>query len=145
MIFTARDRRDKSNQENQERRKPEKQESGAAELATQGSQVGRPLLWAPLPRRAEDCPPYLLVRDGGAGWAGKMDDFEALEADFAAPFFKIGSRIAIEIQSGGGRIEIFRVRAVDLTIEEFHCHKRIEKSCDAARMQVKFPCRSPHL
>ena len=36
---------------------------------------------------------HLFVRDGGAGWAGKMDDFEALEADFAAPFFEIGGRI----------------------------------------------------
>ena len=36
---------------------------------------------------------HLFVRDGRAGWAGKMDDFEALEADFAAPFFEIGGRI----------------------------------------------------
>jgi hypothetical protein len=45
-------------------RKPGKQETakwGAGELATQGLQVGRPLPWAPLVRRAEDCPPYLLV------------------------------------------------------------------------------------
>jgi hypothetical protein len=45
---------------------------------------------------------------------------------------------AVEIQSGGGRVEIFRVGAVALTFEEFHCHERIEKICDAARMQVKF-------
>src|SRR6266581_1790683 len=45
---------------------------------------------------------------------------------------------AIEIQSGGGRVEIFRVGAVAFTIEEFHCHERIEKICDAAGMQVKF-------
>ena len=31
------------------------------ELAMQGLRVGRPLLWAPLLRRAEDCPPYLLA------------------------------------------------------------------------------------
>ena len=36
---------------------------------------------------------HLFVSDGRAGWAGKMDDFEALEADFAAPFFEIGGRI----------------------------------------------------
>ena len=36
---------------------------------------------------------HLLVRDGRAGGAGKMDDFEALEADCAAPFFEIGGRI----------------------------------------------------
>ena len=70
----------------------------------QGLPVGRPLLWAPLLRRAKDCPPYLtrarsrpirylLVRDRRAGWACKMDDFEALEADFAAPFLEIGGRI----------------------------------------------------
>ena len=47
----------------------------------------------PYLRRAEDCPPYLLVRDRSAGWAGKMDDFEAIEAGFVAPFFKIGGRI----------------------------------------------------
>ena len=35
----------------------------------------------------------LLVRDRRAGWAGKMNDFEALEANFAAPFFEIGGRI----------------------------------------------------
>src|SRR5437763_5783516 len=45
---------------------------------------------------------------------------------------------AVEIESGGGRVEIFRVGAVALTFEEFHCHERIEKICDAARMQVKF-------
>jgi hypothetical protein len=42
-------------------RKPGKQETGkrgAGELATQYLQVGRPLLWAPLVWRAEDCPPY---------------------------------------------------------------------------------------
>src|SRR4029450_2070914 len=39
--------------------------------------------------------------------------------------------------SGGGRVEIFRVGAVALTFEEFHCHERIEKICDAVRMQVK--------
>ena len=45
-------------------RKPGKQETaerGAGELATQGLQVGPPLPWAPLVRRAENCPPYLLV------------------------------------------------------------------------------------
>jgi len=47
--------------------------------------------------------------------------------------------VAVEIQSGRGRIEIFRLVAVALTFEEFHCHERIEKICDAARMQVKFP------
>ena len=62
--------------------------------------------WAPLLTRARNCPPYLLaaprriptvrdpprllVSDRGAGWAGEMDDFEAIEADFAAPFFEIG-------------------------------------------------------
>ena len=35
----------------------------------------------------------LLVRDRGAGWAGKMHDFEALEADSAEPFFEIRSGI----------------------------------------------------
>jgi len=124
---------------------------------------------------------HLFVRDGRAGWTGKMDDFEAIEADFTAPFFKIGGRIiervaavlgfvlgfpgaqrfrqiipvleqpriehlrdstnvaraaAVEIQSGGRRVEIFRVGA--LTFEKFHCHERIEKICDAAMMQVKF-------
>src|SRR6266576_4409240 len=77
-------------------RKPGKQETaerGAGELATQGLQVERPLLWAPLVRRAEDYPPYLLVRDCSTRRAGKMDDFEAVEADCAAPFFEIGSRI----------------------------------------------------
>jgi hypothetical protein len=44
---------------------------------------------------------------------------------------------AAEIQSGGGRVKIFRVGTVALTFEEFHCHERIEKICDAARMQVK--------
>src|ERR1043166_6545310 len=34
-----------------------------------------------------------LVSDFGAGWAGKMDHFEMLEADFAAPFLEIGGRI----------------------------------------------------
>jgi hypothetical protein len=77
-------------------RKPGKEETAkrrAGELARQGLQVGRPLLWAPLIRRAEDCPPYLLVRDCSTRRAGEMDDFEALEAGFAAPFFKIGGRI----------------------------------------------------
>jgi hypothetical protein len=73
-------------EKNQETRK-------AGKLATKGLQVGRPLLWAPLLRRAKDCPPYLLVRDRGAGWAGKMDDFEPLETDFATPFFEISGRI----------------------------------------------------
>jgi len=36
---------------------------------------------------------HLFVRDCRAGWARKMDDFEALKADFAAPFFEIRGRI----------------------------------------------------
>ena len=74
-------------------REPEKQETakrGTVGLATQGLQVERPLPWAPLVRRAEDCPPYRLVSDCSTRWAGKMEHFEAFEADFAAPFFKIG-------------------------------------------------------
>ena len=74
-------------------RKPEKQETakrGTVGLATQGLQVERPLPWAPLVRRAEDCPPYRLVSDCSTRWAGKMEHFEAFEADFAAPFFEIG-------------------------------------------------------
>ena len=70
-------------------------ERGAGELAAQGLQVGRPLLWVPLVRRVpmRRGPPYLLVRDCSTRRAGKMDDFEAIEADFAAPFFEIGGRI----------------------------------------------------
>jgi hypothetical protein len=51
---------------------------------------------------------------------------------------------AVEIQSGGGRVEVFRVGAVALSFEEFHCHERIEKICDAPRMQIKFlaDCRA---
>ena len=37
--------------------------------------------------------PYLFVGDGGAGWACEVNDFETFEADFAAPFFKIGGRV----------------------------------------------------
>jgi hypothetical protein len=50
----------------------------------------------------------------------------------------VAQAAAVEIQGGIGRIEIFRVGAVAFTLEEFHCHKRIEKICDAATMQVKF-------
>jgi hypothetical protein len=46
--------------------------------------------------------------------------------------------IAVEIQSGGGRVEISRLGAVALTLEELHRHQRIKKICDAARMQFKF-------
>src|SRR5262245_7671520 len=49
-----------------------------------------PLLWCVLTCRDPSC---LLVRNRGAGWAGKMDDFEALEAGFATPFFEIGGGI----------------------------------------------------
>src|SRR5882724_10460969 len=124
-------------------RKPGKQETaerGTGELATQGLQVERPLLWAPLVRRAEDCAPYLLVRDCSTRRAGKMDDFEAVEADFAA-YNSSNMFLPPCLVSFCGfpvRIEIFRVSAVALTFEEFHCHERIEKICDVARMQVKF-------
>lgn len=69
-------------------------------------------------------PTYLYAiaaLDGPARW------ITSKRSDFAAPFFKIG-----------GRVEVFRVGAVAFTIEEFHCHERIEKTCDAARMQVEF-------
>ena len=51
---------------------------------------------------------------------------------------EVARAVAVEIQSSGGRIEIFRVGAVAVTFKEFHCHERIEKIRDAARMQVKF-------
>ena len=71
---------------NQETRKQRTGES-------QKLQVGRPLRWTPPFRRAEDCSLYLLVRDRDTRRTGKMNNFEAIEADFAAPFFKIGGRI----------------------------------------------------
>src|SRR5437870_6673720 len=52
---------------------------------------------------------------------------------------------AVEIQSGGGRVEIFRVGAVALTFEEFHCLERIEKICDAREDADEVSCRSPRL
>ena len=33
---------------------------------------------------------HLFVRDRGAGWPRKMDNFETVEADFATPFLEIG-------------------------------------------------------
>ena len=36
---------------------------------------------------------HLFVRNRRTRWAGEMEHFEALEADFAGPFFKIGGRI----------------------------------------------------
>ena len=90
LIIAHREHRDENNCET---RKVRSMETGGEELETQELSVGRPLLWAPPFRRAEHCPPYLLVRDRRAGWAGEMDDFEALEADFATPFFEIGGRI----------------------------------------------------
>ena len=44
-------------------------------------------------RYAEGLPFSLLVGNRGAGWSRKMDNFEAFEADFAAPFLEIGGRI----------------------------------------------------
>jgi hypothetical protein len=70
----------------------ESRKKGAGELATKGLRVGDHSCG----RRSfgvERTPSYLLVRDCRARWAGKMDDFEALEADFATPFFEIGGRI----------------------------------------------------
>ena len=56
-------------------------------------QVGRPFLWAPSFGAQRTARPTSFVSDGGARWAGKMDDLETFEADFAAPFFEIGRRI----------------------------------------------------
>ena len=50
----------------------------------------------------------------------------------------VARAVAVEEQSGGGRIEIFGVSAVALTFEEFHCHERIEKIRHAAGMQFQF-------
>ena len=81
--------------ESERNQKTRKQRNFDPELATKRFQVGPPLLWAPFLRRVvtRRGPPCLLVRDRGAGWARKMDDFEAPEADFAAPLFEIGGRI----------------------------------------------------
>ena len=65
----------------------------AGELATQGLQVGRPLPWAPSFGAQRTARPTSFISDSGARWAGKMDDLETFEADFAAPFFEIGRRI----------------------------------------------------
>src|SRR5215510_12573900 len=35
----------------------------------------------------------LLIRDGGTGWAGKVNHLEALEADLRAPTAEVGPRI----------------------------------------------------
>jgi hypothetical protein len=47
---------------------------------------------------------HLFVCDCGAGRAGKMDDFEALEADFATPFFEIGGGIIERIAEFDQRV-----------------------------------------
>ena len=78
-------------------------------------------------RRTEDCAPYLLVRDCGAGRAGKIDDFEALEADFATPFFEIGGRI-IE--------RIAEIRLACLVTREDQRHSRGAYCRSALRLQV---------
>ena len=44
-------------------------------------------------RRGERLRTYLFVRECSARWACKMDDLEAFEADFAAPFFEVRGRI----------------------------------------------------
>ena|SRR5690242_17073373 len=54
-------------------------------------QVGRPTPMSFGVRKTAR--PTSFVRNRSAGWAGKMDDLEAFEADFAAPFFEIGRRI----------------------------------------------------
>ena len=97
--------------ENQETRK-----AGDGERKSENSQralctVGRPLLWGPLlglsrcigARPINICLALrlalpriiaaLLVRNCGTRRPGKMDDFKALEADFATPFFKISGGI----------------------------------------------------
>ena len=56
-------------------------------------QVGRPLPWAPSLGVQRTARPTSFVSDSGARWAGKMDDLETFEADFAAPFFEISRRI----------------------------------------------------
>ena len=45
---------------------------------------------------------------------------------------------AVEIKSSGGRIEISRLSAVAVALDEFHRHKSVEKIGDAARMQAEF-------
>ena len=45
---------------------------------------------------------------------------------------------AVEIEGSGRCIEIFRVRAVALAIEEFHRNQRIEEVADRAPVQADF-------
>ena len=41
--------------------------------------------------------PGLFIRDCGARWAGKMNDFKPVKADLTAPFLEIGGRIVERI------------------------------------------------
>ena len=65
----------------------------SGEPQIQELQVGRPLPWALSFGVHRTVRPTSFVSDSGARWAGKMDDLEAFEADFAAPFFEIDRRI----------------------------------------------------
>ena len=64
----------------------------ARQQVSNGRRLGMAALirHVPTPGRFPTC---LFVRDCGAGWASKMNDFELIEADLTAPFFEIGSGI----------------------------------------------------
>ena len=80
---------DAESEKNQETRKAENStmEAGTGNCRQGDHCCGRRLLGVP------GFLALLLVGNRGARWARKMDDFETLEADFAAPFFKIGGGI----------------------------------------------------
>jgi hypothetical protein len=48
-------------------------------------------------------------------------------------------RAAVKVEGAGGRIEIFRGRAIVLPSEEVHRDERVEEVADAALVQAKFP------
>ena len=81
---------------------------------------------------------FVLRLPGAERFRQVMPELEQPRVQHLGDSADVARAFAVKVESGRGRVEIFRAGSVALAFEELHCHKRVEKIRDAARMQCEF-------
>src|SRR4030095_5177176 len=81
---------------------------------------------------------FVLRLPGTERFRQVMPELEQPRIQHLGDSADVARALAVKVESGRWRVEIFRPGSVALAFEELHHHKRVEKIRDAARMQCEF-------
>ena len=81
---------------------------------------------------------FILRLAGAKGFRQVIPELEEPRVQHFQYSADVTRALLIEIKSRGGCVVIFCIGSLAVAVEKFHCHERIEKIENAARMQTKF-------